>query len=85
VKLAAVRDEMGWCRNFINRNVARLNHVFKWAVGKELLPGEVWHRLAALAGLQKGRSTARDTARVKPVPDARWRRCCRCCRRRSGR
>jgi hypothetical protein len=56
VKLAAVRDEMvrlGWCRNFANRNVSRLKHVFKWAVGVELLRGEVWHRLAALPGLRK--------------------------------
>jgi hypothetical protein len=42
VKLKAVREEMirlGWCRNHINRNVARLKHVFKWAVGAELIPG----------------------------------------------
>src|SRR5204863_4689543 len=45
VKLSAVRDEMiklGWCRNHVNRNVARLRHVFKWAAGAELVPGEVW-------------------------------------------
>ena len=42
VKLTAVRDEMirlGWCRNVVNRNVARLKHVFKWAVGAELVAG----------------------------------------------
>lgn len=57
VKLAAVRDEMirlGWCRNHINRNVARLRHVFKWAVGAELLPGEVWHRLGGVGGAAQG-------------------------------
>jgi integrase len=30
----------------------------------------VWHRLAALEGLRKGRSPARDTAKVRPVPDS---------------
>jgi integrase len=44
--------------------------VFKWAASKELVPGEVWHRLASLPALQKGRSAAKETAKVKPVPDA---------------
>lgn len=71
VKLAAVRDEMirlGWCRNHINRNVARLRHVFKWAVGAKL-------RAAAPAScgtgsgrwtLRKGRSKSRETVKVRP-------------------
>ena len=73
LKLKTVRDEMirlDWCRNTINRHVDRLKHVFKWAVGAELLPGEVHYRLVAIEPLQKNRSAARETPKVKAVPDA---------------
>ena len=51
--LSLVQGEMvalGWCRNVVNRHTARLKHVFKWAVGQELLPGEVHYRLSAASG-----------------------------------
>jgi integrase len=69
-KTGAVREWPGWCRKVANRNVSRLKQVFKWAVGAELLPEEVWRRLLALEGLRKGRSQARETEKVRPVPDA---------------
>jgi integrase len=41
--------------------------MFKWAVGEELIPGSVHYALAAVSGLKKGRSQARETEPVKPV------------------
>ena len=71
--LKAVRQrfiDAGWCRGFINQRVGRIRRVFKWAVAEELVPPAVHQALAAVAGLQRGRSKARDSAPVEPVPDA---------------
>ncbi|WP_246173546.1 tyrosine-type recombinase/integrase [Limnoglobus roseus] len=60
----------GWCRGFINQRVGRLRRIFKWAVGEELVPPAVYQALAAVAGLQRGRSNARESKPVGPVaPD----------------
>lgn len=71
--LKAVREEMirlGWCRNVVNRQTSRLRQVFKWGTENELVPALVIHGLAAVAGLRRGRSKARETEDVRPVPDA---------------
>jgi integrase len=61
---------IGWCRNYINSCVGCVRRAFRWAVSEELVPPSVLVGLEAVAGLQKGRSTARETKRVGPVPDA---------------
>ena len=68
--LRAVRDEMirrGWCRKHINRAIGRVKHIFKWAVGRELAPASIHHALAAVEGLQAGRTDAVESAPVRPV------------------
>ncbi len=73
LKLQAVRDEMlarKWSRKVINARIRRLKHVFKWAVSQELVPASVYHGLATVSGLQRGRTTAKDYPKVKPVSDA---------------
>lgn len=70
--LQAVQAEMvamGWCRNVVNRHTSRVRAVFGWAVSRELLPGEVDHRLRAVKGIRRGRQGVRDTAPVRPVAD----------------
>jgi integrase len=69
--LEAVRNRMiedGFCRNRINKDLARMKRVFKWAVPKKLLPISVFQELETVEGLRAGRSDARETAAVKPVP-----------------
>jgi integrase len=44
--------------------------MFRWAVENEMVPSSVYHGLQAVAGLQKGRTKARETEPVKPVPEA---------------
>ena len=71
--LKAVRQrfiDAGWCRKTINQQTERLRRAFKWAAGEELVPFEVFHRLTAVPGLQRGRTTARETEPVGPVDDA---------------
>lgn len=73
LKLKAVRGEMiarGWVRSNINRQIARIKSMFKWAVSEELLPPDVYHGLIAVSGLKRGRSDAAEAEPVKPVPDA---------------
>jgi len=60
--------EMDWCRNNINRSISRIKHVFKWAVAEEIIPGSVYQALMTVAGLKRGRSEARESEPVKPVP-----------------
>lgn len=72
-KMKAVRQKMidsGNCRGYINKNVFRIRSVFKWAVGEELIPVTVYQALTAVAGLKRGRSEARETDPVRPVPEA---------------
>jgi len=59
--LQAVRHKMidkGWCRTYINKQVNRIRHVFKWAVSDELLPSSVLAALQAVPGLKAGRCNA---------------------------
>jgi integrase len=72
LKLKAVRQ--GWLaaglsRGEINRRTRVARRVFKWAAGEELIPFPVYQALTAVAGLQKGRTTARETTPVGPLPD----------------
>ncbi len=59
-----------WCRRSINLHTYRVRSVFRWAVENELVPSSVLHGLQAVRGLQLGRSPARETGSVKPVPEA---------------
>lgn len=58
----------GWCRTNINRRMDRVKRVFRWAASQELVPVTVYQALRTLAGLQKGRTTARESDPVAPVP-----------------
>jgi integrase len=74
MELMLVRDEMiaaGWCRNYVNRQIGRLKHVFKWAAKFRLVPPSVREGLAAVEALRPHRSPARETAPVAPVAEDR--------------
>jgi integrase len=73
VQLRTVRETMigyGWCRRSINIHLSRIKHMVKWACEQGLLVPEAYHRLLCVSGLRRGRSGARETEPVKPVPDA---------------
>lgn len=72
-KLKRVRERMvggKLCRNVINARVRRLRQVFKWLASEELVPIDVWHGLQTVGALRSGRSGARETEPVQPVPEA---------------
>ncbi|CAN5440688.1 site-specific integrase [soil metagenome] len=70
IPLKACRQHMiglDWSRKYINRQVQRITHVFKWAGGEDLLPAAIHDQLTKVEGLRKGKTTARETKKVKPV------------------
>ena len=71
--LKAVRQKMveaDVSRTVVNDRCRRIRFVFKWAAEEELIPVLVYQALACVAGLQRGRTIARETAPVQPVEDA---------------
>jgi integrase len=60
----------GRSRSECNRRVALVKRIIKWAVAEELAPPAVYQAVAAVAGLQKGRTKARETEPIVPVSDA---------------
>ena len=70
--LKAVRQAMieaGRSRRLINKDVHRIRAMFRWAAAEELYPGEALAALAAVAGLEKGRSDARERPPIRPVAE----------------
>jgi integrase len=73
LKLKAVRQRMiddDLCRNEINKRLGRLKRIFRWGVENEIVPPSIFHGLQAVRGLSRGRSDARESEPVKPVPEA---------------
>jgi integrase len=60
--------EKDWSRSYTNAQVDRVRRMFRWAAEEELVPGGVYQALRAVAGLRPGKSAARETEKVVPVP-----------------
>ena len=60
--------EHGHSRSTVNKHVQRIRRAVKWAVGEELCDASVLVGLQAVPDLKRGRSQARETEPVKPVP-----------------
>jgi len=56
-------------RRYVNDVVDKIRRCFKWGVSRELIPGSVYHGLAAVEGLRKGRTAAREPDPIPPVDD----------------
>jgi integrase len=70
LKLRALREVLvssGLARTVINQRAARVVRAFKWGVGVELVPPDVYVALRAVGGLQRGRTAAHETEPVRPV------------------
>src|SRR5262245_13522074 len=70
--LKAVREKMvqqGLARVEVNRRVATIRRVFRWAVENELIPPMILHGLQCVKGLERGRTEAPETKPVGPVAE----------------
>lgn len=68
VRQSLIDDDLS--RRFINKQIARVVRVFKWASSEELCSVTIYQALKTVEGLKKGRTTVRETEPVKPVSDA---------------
>ena len=59
----------GFSRRYINDMISRIKRIFKWGVAQELVDVAVYQRLATVEGLQKGRTEAKESTRVRPVSE----------------
>lgn len=53
-----------------NKRIGRIKRMFRWGVENEMVQAGVTQALSAVAGLAAGRSDARESLPVKPVPEA---------------
>lgn len=69
--LKAVRRrfvEKGLSRVGVNRRASIITKMFRWAVSERMAPESTWTSCRSVEGLKRGRSEARETAPVGPVP-----------------
>lgn len=69
--LKTVRHQLmakGLSRNTCNQMMRRIRRMFRWAAEEELISASVHGALAAVRPLRRGRSEARETPPVCPVP-----------------
>jgi len=71
--LKAVRQALidaDLARTTVNERVNIIKRMYKWATEEERVPASTWQALLAVEGLKRGRSGAKETEPVKPVPEA---------------
>lgn len=70
-QLKAVRQwmvEAGWARRSINKQIQRVRRLFRWGVEHEIVKPETLAALESVPGLRRGRSAAKETEPIAPVP-----------------
>ena len=60
--------KLGYRRGVINLRVGRAKRFVKWCCQEELIPPSVYQGLLVVDGLRRGRSDAKESVKVKPVP-----------------
>jgi len=73
LKLKAFRQmlvDMGLARGNIIHQINRIRHIFKWGVENELIRSVVFEALRCVAGLRFGKTEAKETEPIRPVPNA---------------
>ena len=61
-------QRIAWSRTYTNKLVRHIRHMFKWAASHEMVPVTVYQTLATVEPLKRGRTDARETEPVGPVP-----------------
>ena len=69
-RLQQIMVERGYSRSHINDNTSRIKRIIKWGVSRELVDVSVHQRISTVEGLEKGRTKARESKKVRPVNDA---------------
>lgn len=56
-------------RRTVNMRVDIIRRLFKWATSNEMVPVSVYQAIMTVEGLRQGRSKAKESKKVRPVPD----------------
>jgi len=60
--------DAGLARKTVNDRTGDVKRCFKWAASEELIPSAAFQALSTVDGLRRGRSAAKETEPVQPVP-----------------
>ncbi len=60
----------GVCRQTVNRRVGAVKRMIAWALEEAMIPAVVKAELTQVPNLKRGRSAAKETSPVMPVPDS---------------
>ena len=72
LSLKAVRQRMmeqEHSRTYINGNIGKIKTVFRWGVAEGKVSASTWEALHAVRALEAGRTEARESDPVEPVPE----------------
>ena len=72
LKLQALREtwiDRGMCRSTINDRTTVIRAIFRWGASQELVDERIPMKLASVQNLKQGRSRAKESRKVLPVPD----------------
>src|SRR5262249_12310483 len=59
----------GIVRRQVNHRMERVRRMFAWTVSRQIVPPAILEALKTVEGLRKGRCDAKESRRVRPVPD----------------
>ena len=71
LRLKAFRQSLideGLSRGVVNRTISRVRQIFRWGGENELIPASIIEALRCVAGLRYGKTQAKETDPVRPVP-----------------
>lgn len=71
--LRGIRDdwvERGLARKTVNKYVSQIKKLFKWAASVQKVDISVYQSICTIENLKLGRSSARETDPVRPVPES---------------
>jgi integrase len=68
-ELQQVMVGLNWSRQYVNKATGIIKRCFKWCASEELIPAAVSVALTTVSGLNKGRTKARERAKIGPVAD----------------
>jgi integrase len=61
--------QLDWSRQYVNKASGIIKRCFLWCASEELIPASVAVGLKTVGGLKKGRTAARERAKIGPVAD----------------
>jgi len=67
-QVQAVLVDRGYTRGTVNKHVSRVRRFFRWCCQNGHAPPELYHNLQSVPGLRAGRTAAKESSPVLPVP-----------------